>query len=199
VHPHDAKSWNETTEKELRDLLAQPEVLAVGECGLDFDRNFSTPAQQEAAFEAQLRIARDVKKPLFLHERAAHAPFTEMLRAHMPHLPGGAIVHCFTGTWTEATTYVALGAYIGITGWVCDPRRGDALRRALRDGAIPAHRLMLETDGPFLTPSPARGRNEPSLLPLVLAGVATALQIPPAQLAATTTANARAVFRLPAA
>ncbi len=172
-------------------------MLAVGECGLDFDRNFSTPAQQEAAFEAQLRIARDVRKPLFMHERAAHGRFVEILRTHLPHLPAGGVVHCFTGTPDEARAYVQLGMHIGITGWVCDERRGASLRQALTQNAVPLQKLMLETDAPFLTPSPARGRNEPSLLPLVLARVASCLQVPPAQVAASTTATARSLFSLP--
>ena len=199
VHPHDARSWTSEVEAAIRALLARPEVVAAGECGLDFDRNFSTPADQERAFAAQLTLAREAGKPLFLHERAAHARFVAL--AQEARIAAG-VVHCFTGGPDEARAYLDLGLHLGITGWLCDERRGGALREAAR--TIPLDRLLLETDAPFLAPrdlrpQPPKGRNEPYVLPHVLARLAQLRGEAPEAVAAATTANARRLFGLPEA
>ena len=170
----------------------------MGECGLDFDRDFSPRPQQEAAFEAQLELASTAGKPVFLHQRAAHARFLEILARWRPRLAGG-VVHCFTGTAAELDDYLALDLHIGITGWINDERRGLELRAAV--GRVPASRLMIETDAPFLTPRDARPqprdrRNEPALLTWVLAAVALATGKPASQIAEETTRTARAFFGL---
>jgi TatD DNase family protein len=127
VHPHNASSWDEHTAEQIYALAAHPEVAAIGECGLDFNRNFSTPAQQEAAFTAQLALAAELALPVFLHCRDAHARFAELLTPWLDKLPA-AVVHCFTGTAEELASCLSLGLSIGITGWVCDERRGLELR-----------------------------------------------------------------------
>ena len=189
----------------LRALAAQPQVVAIGECGLDFDRNFSPRAEQLRCFEAQLALATALELPVFLHERAAHADFVAVLRQHRRGL-GAAVVHCFTGSGPELDAYLALDLHIGITGWICDERRGLPLRELV--SRIPGSRLMIETDAPYLLPRtlPAaqkRGaharRNEPAFLPAVLATLAEARGETPRQTAQLTTATARAFFRLPPA
>lgn len=198
VHPHDAKGWDDVTAAGITRLLAQPDVVAVGECGLDFDRNFSTPADQERAFEAQLALAAQVSKPLFLHCREAHPRFIALLKPWLDRVPG-AVVHCFTGERAELMQYLDLGLYIGITGWVCDERRGLALRDQLT--TIPDDRLLLETDAPYLLPrdlknKPTSRRNEPCFLPHIVERVAEWRQQDAQWLGQVTEDNARRLFRL---
>jgi TatD DNase family protein len=224
IHPHNAKDWNTAAETRLRELVLQePIVTAVGECGLDYNRNFSPPQAQRTCFEAQLALAAELGKPVFLHERDAEAStgteapksafddFAAILGKYRSKLPG-AVVHCFTGGMAELEAYLALDCYIGITGWVCDERRGSHLIPLLRH--IPAERLLLETDAPYLLPrnfvfqerrprsemaSPTRGksgRNEPRFLPHIAAFVAEILGKTTDQLAAETSANAERLFRL---
>ena len=197
VHPHHARECDDSTIAALRVLAQQPRVVAIGECGLDFNRNYSPHPDQEKWFVTQVELAIDVKKPLFLHSRDAFPRFAEILREYEP---PRAVAHCFTGEKAELRAYLDLGLYIGITGWICDERRGAHLLELVRD--IPADRLMLETDSPYLTPrdlhpQPKARRNEPAHLPHILRSVARALGKAPAQLAAETTRNARAFFGLP--
>ena len=199
LHPHHARELDDEMLDGLRALAGEPEVVATGEMGLDFFRDFSPRPVQEQAFQRQLEMAVAIGKPVFLHQRDAHARFLPILRDYLPRLPP-AVVHCFTGTRAEVHDYLGLGLYIGITGWICDERRGQALRALARD--IPPDRLMIETDAPYLLPrdlrpKPATRRNEPMHLPAVLAALAQARGEPPAALAAVTTANARNFFRLP--
>jgi TatD DNase family protein len=145
IHPHHAQSFDASLREELSELLRRPEVVAVGECGLDYYRNFSQPGAQRAAFIAQLEIAAASGKPVFLHQRDAHADFVAILKNFRGALSGG-VAHCFTGGRPELEEYLALDLHIGVTGWVNDERRGQALRDAVPH--IPAGRLMLETDAP---------------------------------------------------
>lgn len=198
VHPHDAKHWDDKTTGLILELAAHPQVVAIGECGLDFNRNFSPREAQLTCFEAQLQLAAQVKKPVFLHERDAHDDFFALLKRYRPQLVG-AVVHCFTGDVNELQAYLDLDCHIGVTGWVCDQRRGDDLRQAVKH--IPLNRLMIETDAPFLTPpklspKPASNRNEPAYLPAVLATLSTILQIAPQDLAAQTVQTTREFFSL---
>jgi TatD DNase family protein len=196
VHPHDARHFGPETPALLAELLSRPEVVAVGECGLDFNRDFSPRPEQERAFAAQIDLAARTGKPLFLHERDAHERFLEILRAHLaPHVK--AVAHCFTGTAEEAARYLDLGLFIGITGWICDERRGRHLADVVKH--VPLDRLMLETDAPFLTPRTLPGRpqrNEPAFLPEVLRAVAAALGKSEAEVAEATTRTAREFFGL---
>lgn len=149
VHPHAARTCNEKTLDQLRELLQNSNVVAVGECGLDYDRMFSEKEVQLKWFEKQIELAEEVKKPLFLHERSAASDFASVMKSH-PDICRKSIVHCFTGDGNTVEQYLELGCYIGITGWICDDRRNKDLLDAIK--VIPINRLMAETDAPYLTP-----------------------------------------------
>ncbi len=175
VHPHYAKDHSESDLREISSLCKESCVVACGETGLDFNRNFSEPEQQIATFEAQLEIAHETQLPLFLHERDAHKQQLAMLKSHRDDFVG-AVAHCFTGTKTELYNYLDLDLYIGITGWICDERRGLDLQKLVKD--IPEQRLLLETDAPYLIPrdikpKPKSRRNLPEYLPHIAAKVAS--------------------------
>ncbi|SHE86113.1 TatD DNase family protein [Modicisalibacter ilicicola DSM 19980] len=201
VHPHDASRWSPTLANAMRDLHRWGETVAVGECGLDFNRNFSTPAEQERAFEAQLGLAAESGLPLFIHERDAGQRMQDMLRAWRDDI-SDAVVHCFTGERQTLHGYLDLDLHIGLTGWLCDERRGHHLRELVGD--IPLERLMVETDCPFLLPRnlPAKlkgRRHEPALLPWIVREIAHWRGTDEAELARATTATAYRFFRLEAA
>ncbi|MEE4186308.1 MAG: TatD family hydrolase [Gammaproteobacteria bacterium] len=198
IHPHHAVEYTATARAELERLAGHAAVVAVGECGLDYFRNFSPAAAQREAFAGQLDIAAAVGKPVFLHQRDAHADFLAILRPRLRDIVGG-VAHCFTGGPEELHDYLDMGLYIGITGWVCDERRGQSLRAALPH--LPLERLLLETDAPYLLPRdlpeklPGR-RNEPSVLPHVLQAVAKHMDRDPAVVAAAATRNTERLFAL---
>jgi TatD DNase family protein len=199
VHPHQATELTAAVLTELGELAAAPQVVAVGECGLDYYRNYSPHAVQREAFERQLELAGRCGKPVFLHQRDAHADFIAILRERWPALAGG-VAHCFTGGAAELECYLELGLAIGITGWICDELRGAHLLELAR--RIPAGRLLLETDGPYLLPrdlrpKPASRRNEPVYLPHIAAVVAHARGEPAESLAKSSTEAARRLFRIP--
>jgi TatD DNase family protein len=198
VHPHHATELAPSRHEELREILSLPRVVAVGECGLDYFRDFSPRAAQREAFVAQLEIAAAAAKPVFLHQRDAHEDFTAILAEFRPALVGG-VAHCFTGGPAELEAYLALDLSIGVTGWVCDERRGADLREAVP--RIPAERLMIETDAPYLLPRdieprPKSRRNEPAFLPHIARTVAALRGESPDALAAATTRNAVRFFGL---
>ena len=201
VHPHHAVEYTEECDAEMRALHAHTEVVAVGECGLDFFRDFSPRPAQRKAFERQLQIAVETQKPLFLHQRDAHADFMAMMKNFDGKL-GPAVVHCFTGSREELFDYLDNDWHIGITGWLCDERRGQHLREIV--GNIPAHRLMVETDAPYLLPRtlkpmPKDRRNEPAFLPHIVEELARDRGEDVAIAAANSAATAAAFFRLPGA
>jgi TatD DNase family protein len=201
IHPHHAAQFDSPDLPALRQLLQAGEVCASGECGLDYYRNFSPQADQLRAFRWQLELAVECGKPAFLHQRDAFADFIAILRDYLPQLPG-AVAHCFTGNARELDECLELGLYIGITGWICDERRGVHLRELV--GRIPGERLLLETDGPYLLPrdlknKPASRRNEPSYLPHILETVARHRGEAAADVARVTTDNARHLFGWPPA
>lgn len=192
THPHYASQWHAGAPARVRELAGHPKVKAIGEAGLDFNRNYSTEAEQVRAFTAQLELAVALQLPVFMHEREARPRFVEILDRYLADLPR-AVVHCFTGSEADLDAYLERDLYIGVTGWICDERRGRHLHDIL--AKIPADRLLLETDAPYLLPrslrpKPASRRNEPAYLPEVLRVVAAALGAPEAEVAATTTANA---------
>jgi TatD DNase family protein len=200
VHPHHAVEYTAEVECLLRTLLREPNVVAVGECGLDYHRNLSPRPAQLRAFELQLQLAADCGKPLFLHQRDAHADFLACMR-NVEGRIGPAVVHCFTGTREELYDCLDRDWHIGITGWLCDERRGAHLRELVRD--IPAARLMVETDAPYLlprnlVPMPSHRRNEPMYLRHIVEELARDRGEPFEQAAAATAATARAFFGLPA-
>jgi TatD DNase family protein len=201
VHPHHAVEYTTEAEAELRALLGAPEVVAVGECGLDYHRDFSPRPAQRRAFELQLQLAAECGKPLFLHQRDAHADFLACMKNAEGRI-GRAVVHCFTGTREELYDCLDRDWYIGITGWLCDERRGAHLRTLVRD--IPAARLLIETDSPYLLPRnlhpmPSHRRNEPMYLRHILEELARDRGEAPALTAAATTQAARTFFGLPPA
>lgn len=196
VHPHNADALSDTTATTLAKLLRKPHVRAVGECGLDFNRNFSSPAKQRRAFQMQIELASDCGLPLFVHDRDSNGEVASLLE-QSPIAPDRVVVHCFTGDAQTLATYRERGYYVGITGWVTDPKRGEPLSALL--STIPQDRLLLETDAPYLWPrnaptKPKSGRNEPSYLPWVAEYIAQRCGIELATLAANTTANARRLF-----
>jgi TatD DNase family protein len=207
VHPHDAKTCGSHTIPALRSLAAtfsgeeRKIIAAIGECGLDYNRDFSPRDVQRKWFERQMALAAELALPLFLHERDAFPDFAVILEANRRGIPSMA-VHCFTGTEAELTRYLELGCYIGLTGWICDERRGAGL--AALAGKIPSDRMLLETDAPFLIPrnlirkAPLRsGRNEPACLPPIAAFIARLLDKPLEILAEECMANTRRFFNIP--
>ncbi|MBA1275129.1 TatD family hydrolase [Stutzerimonas azotifigens] len=200
VHPHQASEWTADSGRQLAELLRQEPARAVGECGLDFNRDFSPRGQQERVLEEQLELAVQLGLPVFLHERDADQRMAQILRPFRDCL-SAAVVHCFTGEKRALYAYLDMDLHIGITGWICDERRGTHLHPLVRE--IPRGRLMLETDAPYLLPRtlrprPKSGQNEPAYLPLVLKEVALHRGESEADLAEHTTVCARAFFGLPA-
>lgn len=196
IHPHDAKSCNDDTITQLKKLAAQPQVVAIGECGLDYNRDFSPRNLQRQWLIEQIQLALELDMPLFLHERDAFSDFSAILKEQRV---TKAVVHCFTGNRSELETYLKMGYHIGITGWICDERRGKHLKELV--GLIPLDRLMIETDAPFLTPrdmkeKPKEGRNEPAFLPHILQAVSRCMGKPVEEVAKATTETARAFFRI---
>ena len=199
VHPHHAHDYDADTDVLLRALIREPEVKAVGETGLDYFRNYSPREAQLAAFERQLAIAIDAHQPLFLHQRDAHGDFVALLKSVRDKVPA-AVVHCFTDTREALFDYLDLDCHIGITGWICDERRGMHLRELVHE--IPPSRLLLETDAPYLLPrtvkpAPSHRRNEPMYLAHICAEVARDRGELPEATAAASAAAARAFFALP--
>lgn len=199
VHPHHAVEVTGECLAELRALHAHPQVVAVGECGLDYFRDFAPRPAQRRAFERQLELAAESGKPLFLHQRDAHADFLGVMKEFEGRI-GPAVVHCFTGTREELFDYLDADYHIGITGWLCDERRGLHLREIVKN--IPADRLMVETDAPYLLPRtvrpmPSHRRNEPVYLRHIVEELARDRGETPERTAAASTATARAFFGLP--
>jgi TatD DNase family protein len=201
VHPHRASEYSDETDSVLRELSHRQGVVAVGETGLDYFRDFSPRDIQRDVFRRQLQIGIDSGLPLFLHMRDAHGDFHAILSEVREHL-SDVVVHCFTGNRDELHEYLELDCHIGITGWICDERRGTHMKEFLKD--IPADRLMVETDSPYLKPRNLRPRvkshrNEPRWLPWIVGTLAAVRDERPDFLAEQTTKNARRFFRLPEA
>jgi TatD DNase family protein len=200
VHPHAADSFDDATEAELRALLRNPLVVAAGECGLDYNRDYSPRDAQRTAFARQVELAAASGRPLFLHQRDAHRDVVAILREQGSRLPAG-VAHCFTNGQEEMQDYLDMGLYIGITGWICDERRASELCSAVR--SLPLDRVMVETDCPYLLPrtlrpQPRSRRNEPAMLPEVVRVLAARMGVSPDVLAEATTRNAEALFGLSA-
>jgi len=197
-HPHVAKDFTIEAMNTVREYGLLPQVVAIGETGLDFNRNYSPRGIQQEVFASQLEIACQLKKPVFLHQRDAHDCFHGILKEYRDKLPGG-VVHCFTDSRKALYDYLDLDMHIGITGWICDERRGSELQNLVCE--IPLNRLMLETDAPYLLPRsieplPKSRRNEPVYLIEVLKMVSLCTGLKEHSLAAQSTANARKLFGL---
>ena len=200
IHPHHAGETDTSAIGLLGDLSANEKVKAIGETGLDFFRDFSPRPDQIRSFERHMELAIETGLPLFLHERDAHPTFAEVLQSYRDNL-SGAVVHCFTGAKDALYAYLDLDCHIGITGWICDERRGEHLKALVRD--IPDDRLMIETDAPYLMPrtlrpKPKTRRNEPMHLPEICRTVAECRETSYDDLARLTTTNAHRFFDLPA-
>ena len=199
VHPHHATELDAALLAELEQLAAAPAAVAIGECGLDYFRDFSPRDVQRRAFAQQLQLAARTGLPVFLHERDAHQDFAAIVKEHRASLRGG-VAHCFTGTQAQMECYLELDLDIGITGWICDERRGQHLLPIVK--RIPAGRMHLETDAPYLLPRdlkprPDTRRNEPLHLPHIASVVAAARGEPLEITAAQATAASRRLFALP--
>lgn len=200
LHPHHASEWDANSSTRLRQLAQHPAVVAIGECGLDYNRDFSPRPMQRSAFAKQLALAVDLNMPVLMHERDAHHDFVEILKDYRPQLKG-ALLHCFTGDRHSLERYIELDLHLGITGWVCDERRGTELASLVGD--IPAERIMLETDSPYLLPrsmrpKPKSSKNLPQYLPYISQYVAQLRGQPANEFAAQVYANTCAFFDLQA-
>lgn len=199
VHPHDADHVSIDYLDQLKQLAQHEQVKAIGECGLDFNRNFSDPIQQQKVFSAQVDLAAELQMPLFLHQRDAFEPWFDILSPYLDKVPA-MVAHCFTGSKAELTQCISADMYIGITGWLCDDRRGQSLRDIV--SLIPLNRLLIETDAPYLTPrtirpKPKSSRNEPSYLPFIVKEIASITGLDQEQIAWQTSCNAKKVFNFP--
>ena len=198
IHPHHANEYNSQALKKLGQLALHKNVVAIGETGLDFNRNFSTEAEQVKAFEAQLELASNQHMPLFMHERDAAKSQLEILHEYRDHFTQG-VIHCFTGDRETLYRYLDLDLYIGVTGWICDKKRGNQLQSLV--SSIPLNRLMIETDAPYLLPQnipekPKNKRNEPAFLPWVLREIANFREESLKTIAKETSANAKDFFKI---
>ena len=199
VHPHDATTVEAGWDHEIANLADQAEVVAIGETGLDYYRNFSPRDEQQAVFRRQVELAVCLKMPLFVHDRDSKGDTRSILADYRDDLTG-CVIHCFTGTAADLEGYVDDGYYIGITGWICDERRGRRLMELVRQ--IPGERLMIETDAPYLlprtiVPRPRSRRNEPAFLTWVAQSVARCRGEDPVSIQRQTRANAVRFFDLP--
>ena len=203
VHPHLSKEFTEATTEQLHTLSNNHNVVAIGEAGLDYNRNYSTPQAQKYAFQKQLELATELGIPIFCHERDAYQDFVKLLQQYREKL-NKVVVHCFTGNEKELDGYLNLDCHIGITGWICDERRGHHLHEFIQK--IPTNRLMIETDAPYLLPrnlpaeptfpKPHGRRNEPAYLPHILNAVAQIRKCPAEQIAEETTQTAKNFFSI---
>jgi TatD DNase family protein len=230
IHPHDAKSWDSDSEVELEKLCQNSECVAVGECGLDFNRNFSPPDVQLEVFEKQVQLACKLRKPMFLHERDAHTDMVRILQKYsatdnganvLPLDLSKCVIHCFTGTVDQAKTYLGMGLYIGITGYIWKDKGDNGVRKLLTDNLIPLDRLLVETDAPFMYPNTRSAklsadikqilsqkafnflnryctfqRNEPCSLPATVELISSLMEKSPEEVAMATTYNAVKIFGL---
>ena len=198
VHPHDADNAEADYLLQIEKLALQAQVKAIGECGLDFNRNFSTPENQISVFKQQLTLAEKLEMPVFLHQRDAFETWFECLKPYLDKLPA-IISHCFTGTEKELAQCIEAGLYIGITGWVCDDKRGQELQNIVAN--IPLDKLLIETDAPYLTPKsirpkPKSSRNEPAYLPFVAQKIAECYQVDVDTIVSHSSMNAKRAFGL---
>jgi TatD DNase family protein len=193
VHPHDAKDATDELETTLTQLASNDCVVAIGECGLDYNRDFSPRDIQRSVLKRQLALAEKLNLPVYLHERDASEDMINILANYNVR----GVLHCFTGNAQALKDYLELGLYIGITGWVCDERRGKALQQLVP--SIPLERLLIETDAPFLiprtiTPKPKSRKNEPAYLSYVCETLAKLYNVEPSTIATHSMANFYSLF-----
>ena len=179
IHPHHANEINALNGRSLQSLLQSSNPNVIGETGLDYFRNISPPETQRESFKMHIEIAQELNLPLYLHQRDAHEDFVRIIKNYGDEFPK-FIVHCFTGTQQQLDDYLDLGAYIGLTGWICDEKRNQNLRASIKN--IPLDKIMLETDCPYLLPKnlpnkPKKNINEPKYLPHIALEVSTLMSV----------------------
>ena len=193
MHPHDAKDVGEEELQQLKELAAHPKVIAVGETGLDYYYNHSPWEVQRRVFAQFIRLASETDLPLVVHERDAAREVAELLRGEGEGKIRG-VIHCFTGDYAAACAYLDLGFYLSLTG-IITFKNAEPLREVVRK--MPLDRIFVETDSPYLTPVPHRGRrNEPAYVRFVAATIASVKGLNIEELARVTTNNVRALFRI---
>ncbi|KAF8796201.1 3'-5' ssDNA/RNA exonuclease TatD-like [Argiope bruennichi] len=220
IHPNEAKSWDDDIEASLRGILSNPECVAVGQCGLDYTKKFSEPAEQKEVLNKQLKIAAELKMPILICEREAHEDLIEILKNNIHNLPE-IIIHSFCGKINELNTYLSFGCYIGLTGSIWKDKSEDGLKKILEDQMIPLDRLLIESDSPYMYPNtrashiPANiketltekslsflhryctfQRNEPCSLPVTVELIAANYKTKPDEIALQTTFCAMKLFGL---
>lgn len=192
IHPHDAKSWNKDTCREIENMLHEPKVVALGEIGLDYHYHYSTREEQDKAFREQIAIAKQYNKPIIIHNREAHQDTFNILTEVGTGQAGG-VMHCFSGSFEMACEYLMMGLYLSFAGPITF-NNADRLREVA--AKIPIEKLLIETDSPYLTPHPFRGkRNEPEYVKWVGAKLAAIKGIEPEEVANQTSKNCRNLFR----
>ena len=193
MHPHDAKDVGAEELKTLRELASSPKVVAVGETGLDYYYNHSPHEVQRRVFAQFIHLARDTQLPIVVHERDAAIAAADLLRNEGAGKLRG-VIHCFTGNYEAACAYLDLGFYLSFTG-IITFKNADALREVVRK--VPLERVFVETDSPFLTPVPHRGkRNEPAYVRFVAETIARVKAVPLDEVARVTSANVRRLFAI---
>ena len=193
MHPHDSQAMQEADYRQLERWTTHPKVVAIGEIGLDYHYDLSPRPVQKEVFLRQLDLARKTGKPFIIHEREAHADMMDIIRNAARGLNG--VFHCFSGSVETAREYLKMGFYISVAGPVTFPKSVKTKEVAK---AVPLDRLLVETDSPYLTPQPFRGkRNEPAYVRLVAEEIANLRDISLAELAVATTANVRRLFNIP--
>lgn len=197
IHPHNADRAGQEDFRLIEKIIKENErIVAVGECGLDYDRMFSAKENQIRCLEKHIVLAEKLGKPLFLHERSAADDFIKRFKKH-PDICKQSVVHCFTGDKDVLDQYLSMGFSIGITGWICDDRRGKALREAVR--RIPPDRILVETDAPWLTPKNVPGldrTNVPQNVRYVVRELAAAMKLSEEALTEHARENTERIFRI---
>jgi TatD DNase family protein len=197
VHPHDAGACDDSVKATIEGFLRSGACVGVGECGLDFFRNLSSPADQERVFRWQIGLARELDLPLVVHCRDAYPDLFRVLEDEAARGPVRGVMHCFSGGVAEARRSLDLGFFVSFSGVITYPNAGRT-REAAK--AVPLDRTLVETDCPFLAPQPVRGqRNEPAFVVHAAAELAKVHGVRLEEVGAATTAAARTAFRLPAA
>ncbi|GFY71469.1 hypothetical protein TNIN_489521 [Trichonephila inaurata madagascariensis] len=220
IHPNEAKIWDEEVESSLREILSNPECVAVGQCGLDYTKKFSEPAEQKEVLSKQLNIASELKMPILICERDAHDDLVEILKNNIHNLPE-IVIHSFCGKISELETYLSFGCYIGLTGSIWKDKSEDGLKKILEDQMVPLDRLLLESDSPYMYPNTRAShisasiketltdkslsflhryctfqRNEPCSLPVTIELIAAYYKTKPDEVALQTTFCAMKLFGL---
>lgn len=197
IHPHNADRARQEDFRLIEEILTgNNKMVAVGECGLDYDRMFSTKENQIRCLEKHIVLAEKLNKPLFLHERSAADDFIKRFRKHLD-ICKKSVVHCFTGEKATLDKYLSMGFSIGITGWICDDIRAKELREAVH--IIPLDRILVETDAPYLTPKNVpglAGTNVPQNIMYVVRDLAKYMKVTEDELIQNARINTERIFQI---